>query len=118
MPALRLMLMLMLVLMLKARDVDESRFLYDQLAVLSPVMLALTAATPILRGRLVETDVRWDTIVNAVDDRTPAERGLLDADPVRSGIRFPPLVMNQSWMPVLQRSFSILIGDLRTRACS
>ncbi|CAM9803100.1 unnamed protein product, partial [Ectocarpus fasciculatus] len=55
--------------------------MYDQLAVLSPVMLALTAATPILKGRLVDTDVRWDTIATSVDDRTPAERGLLDADP-------------------------------------
>lgn len=58
--------------------------MYDQLAVLSPVMLALTAATPILKGRLVDTDVRWDTIATSVDDRTPAERGLLDADPVRT----------------------------------
>lgn len=64
---------------------DESRFMFDQLAVLSPVMLALTAATPVLKGRLVDTDVRWDTIANAVDDRTEAERGLLNADPV-SGV--------------------------------
>lgn len=66
----------------QARDVDESRYMYDQLAVLSPVMLALTAATPILKGRLVDTDVRWNTIATSVDDRTPAERGLLDHDPV------------------------------------
>lgn len=57
--------------------------MYDQLAVLSPVMLALTAATPILKGRLVDTDVRWNTIATSVDDRTPAERGLLDGHPVR-----------------------------------
>lgn len=62
----------------QARDVDESRFMYDQLAVLSPVMLALTAATPVLKGRLVDTEVRWDTIASAVDDRRPAELGLLD----------------------------------------
>lgn len=66
----------------QARDVDESRYMYDQLAVLSPVMLALTAATPILKGRLVDTDVRWNTIATSVDDRTPAERGLLDDHPV------------------------------------
>lgn len=67
----------------QARDVDESRYMYDQLAVLSPVMLALTAATPVLKGRLVDTDVRWNTIALSVDDRTPAERGLLDEDEVR-----------------------------------
>lgn len=71
----------------QARDVDESRYMYDQLAVLSPVMLALTAATPILKGRLVDTDVRWNTIATSVDDRTPAERGLLEHDAVRATYR-------------------------------
>lgn len=33
----------------QARDVTESRHLYDQLAVLAPIMLALTAATPIMK---------------------------------------------------------------------
>ncbi len=59
----------------QGRDVAESRYMYDQLVVLSPIMLALSAATPIHRGRLVDTDVRWDVISASVDDRTPAERG-------------------------------------------
>jgi len=59
----------------QGRDVHESRHLYDQLAVLSPILLALTAATPIARGALLDTDVRWDIIAQSVDDRTPAERG-------------------------------------------
>eukprot|EP00928_Gymnodinium_smaydae_P020646 TRINITY_DN17986_c0_g1_i1.p1 TRINITY_DN17986_c0_g1~~TRINITY_DN17986_c0_g1_i1.p1 ORF type:complete len:777 (-),score=166.32 TRINITY_DN17986_c0_g1_i1:33-2363(-) len=59
----------------QARDVHESRHLYDQLAVLTPVFLALTAAAPIARGVLVDTDVRWNVISASVDDRTPAERG-------------------------------------------
>ena len=59
----------------QARDIDESRHLYDHLAVLSPIMLALTAATPVLRGLLADTDVRWSTVAGAVDDRTPMERG-------------------------------------------
>lgn len=46
----------------QARDVPESRHLYDHLAVLGPMMLALTAATPIARGQLLDTDVRWDII--------------------------------------------------------
>jgi hypothetical protein len=37
----------------QARDVAESRYIYDQMAVLGPIMLALTAGTPILQGRLV-----------------------------------------------------------------
>ena len=43
----------------QARDVDESRYMYDQLAVLAPIMLALTAGTPFLKGKIAETDVRW-----------------------------------------------------------
>lgn len=58
----------------QARDVNESRFLTDQLAVLAPIMLALTAGTPVFRGRLVDTDVRWAAISMSVDDRTAAER--------------------------------------------
>jgi hypothetical protein len=48
--------------------------MYDQLAALSPIMLALTAATPCMRGRLLDSDVRWAIISQSVDDRTPAER--------------------------------------------
>ncbi len=59
----------------QGRDVAESRYMYDKLLVLSPIMLALSAATPIHRGRLVNTDVRWDVISASVDDRTPAEQG-------------------------------------------
>ncbi|CAM9753113.1 unnamed protein product [Ascophyllum nodosum] len=57
----------------QARDVDESRYMFDQLAVISPIMLALSAATPIHRGRLADTDVRWNTISASVDDRTVEE---------------------------------------------
>lgn len=60
----------------QSRDVHESRFMFDQLAGLSPIMLALTAATPLFKGRIVDTDVRWSIISQSVDDRTPAERGL------------------------------------------
>ena len=64
----------------QARDIDESRHLYDHLAVLSPIMLALTAATPVLKGRLADTDVRWAVVAGAVDDRTPWERGEADVE--------------------------------------
>jgi len=59
----------------QAQDVDESRFIYDQLAVMAPIMMALTASTPVLKGRLADTDCRWGIISESVDDRTPAERG-------------------------------------------
>ncbi|KAI9979987.1 hypothetical protein PInf_027034 [Phytophthora infestans] len=59
----------------QAKNVGESRHLYDHLGVLSPILMGLTAATPILKGRLADTDVRWATISAAVDDRTPQELG-------------------------------------------
>mmetsp|Transcript_44286 Transcript_44286/g.134899 ORF Transcript_44286/g.134899 Transcript_44286/m.134899 type:complete len:254 (-) Transcript_44286:1183-1944(-) len=60
----------------QAKDLDESRFIYDQLAVMAPIMMALTASTPLLKGRIADTDCRWGIISESVDCRTPAERGL------------------------------------------
>jgi glutamate--cysteine ligase catalytic subunit len=59
----------------QAKNMTEGRKLYDQLSPLGPILLALTAATPIYKGFLVDTDVRWNQIGNAVDDRTPEELG-------------------------------------------
>lgn len=59
---------------MQASSIEESRRLYDQLAPLTPVLLALTAATPFLRGWICDDDVRWGQIAQSVDDRTPAER--------------------------------------------
>ncbi|KAJ5153462.1 Glutamate--cysteine ligase [Penicillium canariense] len=59
----------------QAKNMTEGRKLYDQLSPLGPILLALTAATPIYKGFLVDTDVRWNQISGAVDDRTPEELG-------------------------------------------
>lgn len=75
---------------LQAHNVYESRHLTDQLAALAPIMLALTAGTPIFRGRLVDTDARWNTIAQSVDDRTPAERRA-EGEPVDEAARQPEL---------------------------
>mmetsp|Transcript_24146 Transcript_24146/g.29733 ORF Transcript_24146/g.29733 Transcript_24146/m.29733 type:complete len:998 (-) Transcript_24146:145-3138(-) len=70
----------------QAKDVDESRFMYDQLAVVAPIMMALTASTSILKGRLADTDCRWGIISESVDDRTPAERGISDSETENEGL--------------------------------
>lgn len=64
----------------QATDIQEATYLYDQLNPLAPIMLALSAAAPIYRGYLSDQDVRWNVISAAVDDRTPAERGLAEPD--------------------------------------
>merc|ERR1719510_978186 len=60
---------------MQASDFHESLHLYDQLTPLTPILMALTAASPIFQGRLVATDSRWRVISAAVDDRTREERG-------------------------------------------
>lgn len=59
----------------QAKNITEGRKMYDQLSPLGPILLALTAATPIYKGFLADTDVRWNQISRAVDDRTPEELG-------------------------------------------
>ncbi|KXX73924.1 Glutamate--cysteine ligase [Madurella mycetomatis] len=59
----------------QAKNLTEGRQMYDQLSPLGPILLALTAATPIYKGFLADTDVRWNQISRAVDDRTPEELG-------------------------------------------
>ncbi|KAK0084952.1 hypothetical protein PV325_006052 [Microctonus aethiopoides] len=60
----------------QASNIREARTLYDQLTPLCPIMLALSAASPIYRGYLSDTDCRWSIIGHSVDCRTPGERGL------------------------------------------
>jgi glutamate--cysteine ligase catalytic subunit len=60
----------------QACDLPEARLLYDHLAVVCPVMMAISAATPVLRGYLIDLDCRWSVISGSVDDRTEEERGV------------------------------------------
>lgn len=58
---------------MQASNMDQARWLYDQLIPLGPVMLALTAATPIFKGYLTDLDVRWRQFAMGTDDRTTEE---------------------------------------------
>lgn len=49
----------------QAVNVDEARWLYDQLTPITPILLALSASTPIFRAKLADIDCRWD-IISAV----------------------------------------------------
>lgn len=60
----------------QACSMHEARAIYDQLVPVTPLILALTAASPAYRGYLADVDARWSVISGAVDDRTPEERGL------------------------------------------
>eukprot|EP00331_Platyophrya_macrostoma_P009164 CAMPEP_0176425816 /NCGR_PEP_ID=MMETSP0127-20121128/11595_1 /TAXON_ID=938130 /ORGANISM="Platyophrya macrostoma, Strain WH" /LENGTH=636 /DNA_ID=CAMNT_0017807011 /DNA_START=33 /DNA_END=1943 /DNA_ORIENTATION=+ len=57
-----------------AKDLSNARYLTDQLAVIAPIMLALSAGAPIFKGKLADIDTRWSSIAQSVDDRTAEER--------------------------------------------
>lgn len=57
----------------QAANESEARWLYDQLIPLGHVLLAMTAATPMWKGYLVDTDIRWQRFGDLVDDRRPGE---------------------------------------------
>ena len=59
----------------QTRNMNEARNLYDQLLPMGPILLALTAATPFAKGFLADTDVRWNMLAAACDDRTREETG-------------------------------------------
>ncbi|MPC29345.1 Glutamate--cysteine ligase catalytic subunit [Portunus trituberculatus] len=65
----------------QACNINEARVLYDHLTPLCPVMLALTAASPLYRGYVADVDCRWDVIAASVDCRTREEKGL---EPLRN----------------------------------
>lgn len=41
---------------------------------ISPIVLALSASSPIFKGKLADIDTRWAALAQAIDDRTPQER--------------------------------------------
>ncbi|MEE6476612.1 hypothetical protein FKM82_011143 [Ascaphus truei] len=60
----------------QACSISEARCLYDQLATICPIVMALSAAAPFYRGYVSDIDCRWGVISASVDDRTKEERGL------------------------------------------
>lgn len=59
----------------QAQSIDEAKHLHDQLAPLTPILLALSASAPIWKGYLSDVDCRWNIISASCDDRTREERG-------------------------------------------
>ena len=50
--------------------------MYDQLTPIGPIVIALSASSPIWRGYLADIDCRWNVLKQAFDDRTKEEKGL------------------------------------------
>jgi len=58
---------------IQCHNLDHALKLYDQFAIISPFLLSLSAACPILKGTLSNHDSRWNVIEQAVDDRQESE---------------------------------------------
>jgi glutamate--cysteine ligase catalytic subunit len=52
---------------------EQARHMYDQLHILSPLLMALSASTPIFNGKLSDFDTRWSVIAQSVDCRMANE---------------------------------------------
>ena len=51
------------------KNLCHARYLYDQLSIISPFFMAISAGTPFAKGKLLNTDTRWNIISDSVDDR-------------------------------------------------
>lgn len=60
----------------QANCLDEACRLYDQLAPLTPIILALSASSPIWCGYLTDIDCRWKVLADLLDDRTLDEKNI------------------------------------------
>jgi glutamate--cysteine ligase catalytic subunit len=56
-----------------SKDITHARLLYDQLAIISPLFISLSAGSAIYKGKLAEWDSKWDCLSMSVDDRTKVE---------------------------------------------
>ncbi|KRH93272.1 Gamma-glutamylcysteine synthetase [Pseudoloma neurophilia] len=56
-------------------NIEISKFIYDQLTILAPLLMRLMRASPYSTNHMLNIDSRWEIISMAVDDRTREESG-------------------------------------------
>ena len=54
---------------IQAKNLEHATIMYDQFAIISPILLTLSSSCAILKGRLSNNSTRWNIIEQAVDDR-------------------------------------------------
>ncbi|CAK9109999.1 unnamed protein product, partial [Durusdinium trenchii] len=82
-------------------SLSDARYLYDQLLVLAPLFLPLTASAPFWRGMVAASDTRMEAFRETWDDRTPAEVDA--ARPRTSRAATSPQVFLADRGPLLER---------------
>lgn len=58
---------------IQCENITHAMYTYDQLAILSPILLSLSASCPFAKGLLSNNDTRWNIISQSVDDRMEKE---------------------------------------------
>lgn len=58
----------------ECQSLNHARYLHDMLLPFTPLLAALSAASPIFKGKLADIDLRWTVISQSVDCRTEEER--------------------------------------------
>ena len=59
---------------MQMKDIDQCMYLYDQFAILSPILLNLSGACAVLNGYLSNNLSRWNIIEQSVDDRNKNDK--------------------------------------------
>ena len=63
----------------EAQNLNHARFLYDMLVPLTPILIALSAASPIYQGHFADVDHSFDIFQQATDGRIVEERDPVNA---------------------------------------
>jgi len=58
----------------ETQNVNHARFLYDMFLPFTPIMSALSATTPLVKGQISDHDFRWEILEQSVDCRTADEK--------------------------------------------
>jgi len=58
----------------ESQSINHARYLHDMLLPFTPLLAALSANSPIFKGKLADIDLRWTVISQSVDCRTEDER--------------------------------------------
>jgi len=62
------------------KDLELARHIYDQLIPLGPILLALSASSPLFKGKVADIDCRFNVISMVCDDRTESEKEISSSD--------------------------------------
>ena len=95
----------------QAESMEQAMSLFDCLVPFTPLMMAVSAASPVFRGQMSGWDCRWNVVAMSVDDRTEEERKVLGKGRFSSISRYlgdDAQMYNDLDAPVHEQSYTTL----------